>query len=290
VALEKQVENVKARAQAFLTELGKSEPLTRYVLIDPVLRALGWDTEDPSQVRPEFPTESGNPDYALLWEGKPWIMVEAKALGKSLSVAREKGFQYCWKAKVPYYVITDGNAWELHDLREMGGKEIFRVELDQVSAGEAARALLALWRPALPNLEMAPHPVVTSERSNRPQIGFSLLDLEGKMKRGEIPSGSPPPKRLVFPDGQERELRSWRDLLLAVVEWRKDKLSAHVPVKWPRTGRSFIARNDAGMRSPRQLGDYWVETHGSASGLVRAVLLVLSILGEDPEAIQVIPR
>lgn len=247
---------------------------------------MGHGRSRPSE--PGFPTESGNPDYALLWEGKPWIMVEAKALGKSLSAATEKGFQYCWKTKVPYYVITDGNAWELHDLREMGGKMIFRVELDPVSAGEAARALLALWRPALPNLEMAPHPVI--KRPKELQIGFSLLALEGKMKRGEMPSESPPPKRLVFPDGQERELRSWRDLFLAVVDWRKDKLSAHVPVKWPRTGRSFIARNDAGMRSQKHLGDYWVETRGSASWLVRAVLLVLSILGEDPEAIQVIPR
>lgn len=114
------IEGVRGRAKEFQTELQKSEALTRYALIDPILCALGWDTADPAQVRPEFATESGNPDYALLWDGKPHIMIEAKALGKTLDVAKDKGFQCCWKNKVPYYVITDGNVWEVHDLWEMG--------------------------------------------------------------------------------------------------------------------------------------------------------------------------
>jgi len=45
--------------------LQNNETLTRYALIDPLLRALGWDTEDPEQVVPEFTTEAGRPDYAL---------------------------------------------------------------------------------------------------------------------------------------------------------------------------------------------------------------------------------
>jgi predicted type IV restriction endonuclease len=42
------IERVKDRAEKSHGELQKSEALTRYVLIDPILRALGWDTEDPS--------------------------------------------------------------------------------------------------------------------------------------------------------------------------------------------------------------------------------------------------
>jgi predicted type IV restriction endonuclease len=45
-------------------------------------------------VRPEFPTETGKPDYALIWEGKPRIMVEAKPLGADLREARLKGINY----------------------------------------------------------------------------------------------------------------------------------------------------------------------------------------------------
>ncbi len=103
--LEKLIEVIAAlqeKIKRFSSEFEKSEVLTRYALVDPMLRALGWDTEDPAQIRPEFSTETGNPDYALLWDGKPYVMVEAKALGKDLGSAKKKGFQYCWENKVPY--------------------------------------------------------------------------------------------------------------------------------------------------------------------------------------------
>ena len=148
------LERVKARIQEHRKILQTSEALTRYVLIDPVLRCLGWDTADPTQVFPEFPTETGGrPDYALLIEGKPHIMVEAKSLGTDLEKALDKGFQYCWRNQVPFYVVTDGNLWIVFDITEMGGKEVAQVCLTETSVGEAARVLLALWRPAMPNVE-----------------------------------------------------------------------------------------------------------------------------------------
>ncbi len=63
------------------------ETRTRYTLIDPVLRALGWDLADPSQVRVEIDidvsTKVKKVDYALYKSGpgeRPWILVEAKRL------------------------------------------------------------------------------------------------------------------------------------------------------------------------------------------------------------------
>jgi len=41
------IERVRERIRRYGGELRRSEALTRYVLVDPVLRALGWDTEDP---------------------------------------------------------------------------------------------------------------------------------------------------------------------------------------------------------------------------------------------------
>ena len=43
--------------------LRQSEALTRYALIDPLLRELGWDTEDPTLVMPEYNTGVGFSDY-----------------------------------------------------------------------------------------------------------------------------------------------------------------------------------------------------------------------------------
>lgn len=284
------IEGVKRRAKEFQAELQKSEALTRYALVDPLLRALGWDTADPAQVRPEFPTESGNPDYALLWEGKPHIMVEAKALGKSLDAAKDKGFQYCWKNKVSYYAITDGNAWEVHDLREMGGKVILRVVLSERSPGEAARELLSLWRPAMPTLAPPPRPLLEEKAPPPPKPPhgtLSLVELEEEMKSGKLPRGSPPPTRIVFPDGTESAIKYWRDLLVAVVEWAGPKLEPQVPIRWPNTGRTYVAKAKEGMRFPKPVGPYWVETNFSALYLVKTASYILSVVGEDRATVRV---
>ena len=287
------VKGVRARIEAFRGDLQKSEALTRYALIDPILRALGWDTADPELVRPEFPTESGSPDYALLVGGVPLLMVEAKALGKNLGTAKDKGFQYCWKNKVSYYVITDGNRWEVHDLREMGGKTILQITLDQGEPGEGARALLALWRPAMPAVELPPPTLARPAEKTLPPTArneLSLLKLEEKMRSGEIPRNTPPPLKVIFPDQSERELKYWRDLFVAVVEWEKGLLADKLPIILPSTGKVKIARDPAGMMAPKPAGPYWVETNASARDLVKHALLATKHAGQDPNSIRVILR
>ena len=58
------VEKLRKRIDAHGDALRQSEALTRYVLIDPLLRELGWDTEDPVLVRPEYREAGGSADYA----------------------------------------------------------------------------------------------------------------------------------------------------------------------------------------------------------------------------------
>ena len=61
-----------------------SELRTKYVLIDPILRALGWDTADPARVKMEFRSSEagGIPDYALFKQRPERLvgLVEAKSL------------------------------------------------------------------------------------------------------------------------------------------------------------------------------------------------------------------
>ena len=80
--LHELIETLQARLDAHASELQKNEALTRYALIDPLLRGLGWDTSDPSQVLVEFRSQNGAADYALLGAGgRPLVIVEAKKLG-----------------------------------------------------------------------------------------------------------------------------------------------------------------------------------------------------------------
>lgn len=75
------VETLRARIDAHGPALRGSEALTRYALIDPLLRELGWDTSDPAQVVPEYSLDKGFfvggkqfADYALLGEEFPTVM------------------------------------------------------------------------------------------------------------------------------------------------------------------------------------------------------------------------
>lgn len=114
------IDKLKNRINEFYDKLSRNEALTRYALIDPFLRVLGWDIENPGEVIPEFTTEAGVPDYALLQNNKLLIFIEAKALGKLKDVDHVKVVSYAVTKGVPYLVITDGDSWLVYDLYRPG--------------------------------------------------------------------------------------------------------------------------------------------------------------------------
>ena len=60
------IETLRVRIGEHGQALSQSEALTRYALIDPLLRGLGWDTGDPAQVIPEYPVSSAGKTRPLL--------------------------------------------------------------------------------------------------------------------------------------------------------------------------------------------------------------------------------
>ena len=80
------VVDLERRIAADGSALRQSEALTRYVLVDPLLRALGWRTDDARQVIPEYRSSAGVADYALFTDASqpPALIIEAKKLGEPL--------------------------------------------------------------------------------------------------------------------------------------------------------------------------------------------------------------
>ena len=64
------VQKLQGRIDSHGPMFRQNEALTRYALVDPLLRALGWDTENPTVVIPEFSTGEGRADYALLTDAE----------------------------------------------------------------------------------------------------------------------------------------------------------------------------------------------------------------------------
>ncbi|MEM4570209.1 MAG: type I restriction endonuclease [Desulfurococcaceae archaeon] len=185
------VKKLRERIDKYRNLLEKNEMLTRYVLIDPLLRALGWDTENPEHVRPEERQEAGVPDYVLYVGEEKIIAIEAKSLGTSLDEKQiiELGFKYGWQNKIPYFIITNGDRWDIYDLREPGGKRVASASISKEDPGGVVLKLLPLWRSLLASQkkiepvkplveEVKERPPVAEEKKPAPRV----LDLEKAKK------------------------------------------------------------------------------------------------------------
>ena len=123
-----------------------NEQATRYALIDPLLAGLGWNLDDPSEVVPEYRLgDSGQKkvDYAMLHDGEPYLLIEAKHLDEPLLRAAEQAGQYALTTRAHYVVLTDGQRWKGYSLGGPGNKHVFSFNVAR--SGSVALDLLWLW-------------------------------------------------------------------------------------------------------------------------------------------------
>ena len=96
---------------------GISEEATKTALVNPLLRALGWDTEDLHQVYPEYSSVGGRVDYALLINDEPRLLIEAKALEANLDVLKPvtQLTTYAVTTGVRWTVLTNGDEYRIYN-------------------------------------------------------------------------------------------------------------------------------------------------------------------------------
>lgn len=107
-----------ANRSVFSHTAGNSELSTRYVLIDPILRALGWDLSDPSQCVVEYRPVPQYPqlrvDYALFGaDGDLAVLIEAKRIDEHTEAPahwEQVGF-YSISELPRVACVTNGEYW-----------------------------------------------------------------------------------------------------------------------------------------------------------------------------------
>ena len=159
------VETLSKRIDEHGAALRQSEALTRYALIDPLLRELGWDTANPALVIPEHRLGAGVADYALVSDGKPMVVVEAKKLDENLHNAASQGITYCISDGIRFFSVTDGRRWEIYETHlpvPIDGKRIVSLDLRGTPATEVCLKAMALWQPSVQqgNVMAAEKPIV----------------------------------------------------------------------------------------------------------------------------------
>lgn len=107
---------VREAAKSYKPQLMKNEAATRAALVDPVLRALGWDVANPDMVEVERTEKHGagiiRADYALFSNNVVKFVIEAKTLSENLLIHRKQVVDYAYGFKISSVFLTDGLIWE----------------------------------------------------------------------------------------------------------------------------------------------------------------------------------
>lgn len=297
--------------------LRNNEALTRTALIDPLLRELGWNIEDPAQVIPEFPTDNNEkPDYVLFTSAGPTMIVEAKSLDSPLH-EKEKAYKksptiqalnYSYNIReTNYFSVTNGRYWEIYDKQRLSDKNKGRISQFNITESPVEAACLkalVLWRPGVevgivspakvplfwqgdestPPAQSPPEP----SGEHPPSTDNDWIPLsEFKHQQGDKP-----PSTLKFPEGKIVEINWWYELVTKTTAQLFENgflNDSHCPIK---RGRRYIVDSSERMLGEAKEirtvhGAVYVKTKNRASNHIKNALAVIERAGQNPTEFKV---
>jgi len=255
------IETLQQRIRDHSATLRENETRTRMALIDPLLQALGWDVSDPSVVTPEYNVSGRWADYALLGpDGKPSATIEAKKLGEPLASHRMQMLNYANASGVEYAGLTDGDHWELYEAfkpSRLEERRIVDVSIVDMQAHQIALQFLPLWwinmvsgQPLVAWDLVATMPAIETELKSpgaKPRLAPSSAAASPVTGWAALSSFNPirgtnPPTSVRFPDGDTREVKNWRYLVVETVKWLWSNgllTESNVPVRYSPNRKRF---------------------------------------------------
>lgn len=117
--LKKFVERIET-----VKDMTQTEEATKMSLIVPFFQLLGYDVFNPLKFCPEYTADVGikkgeKVDYAILSDGKPIILIEAKASNKKLDKHSSQLFRYFVTTPAKFAILTNGIEYKFYtDLDE----------------------------------------------------------------------------------------------------------------------------------------------------------------------------
>ena len=305
--LKETIETLRERIQAHRAYLEGHETRTRQVLIDPMLRVLGWDIENPDSVQLEHTkTKKKWIDYVLMGSKGPIAVIEAKALRKPLDdEATDQVIIYAHRAKIPYMVVSDGDHWRMF---ASGDHTLMEFQLTQDEPYACALQALGMWRPNLASGEPKetakpvlieklaraassadqPEPEPPEPSSNEQQNQDNWVPLESlKIKDKKPPANT----KIKFPSSSTKPIKNWIDIWVSVAEHliENGKISAEkdCPVRKTKKAKTYLLHtkpyNQDGREFPvkKEIGDLWLFTNFSATNAYKTACWLLVEYGKD---------
>ena len=306
-SLLKLVETLRERIDEHGDALRQSEALTRYALIDPMLRELGWDTDDPVQVVPEYRVANNQmADYVLRANDAPAIVVESKKLDEPLQggKALDQGILYSAHTRSGYFLLTDGRRWELYEGRSTDLVESFDL-LDQSPAEVCLRAL-ALWRPSVESGHVGAGSTSATHQPSETGAVPTLAptpwkaDVNNKEWRSlsdwHPVQGEAQPDEIMFPDDSRVKMKYAYSVAVESVRWltRENVLTAsHCPITKDNRGTRNLVTDDPDLlpdqndSDKKKVGALYVGTQYNGHIHVRNARTIIERVCQDPSQFKV---
>ena len=313
--LKATIETLRERIKEHNKYLEGNETRTRQVLINPMLRALGWNVEDPKSVQLEYEIDRKRADYALMKGERPIAVIEAKALGKSLDRPETmQTLNYANSASIPYMALTNGDHWRMLEVFKeapIDDRVLMEFRLTQDELYVCALQALGLWRPNLasgepPKEAATPVMIKPSHDGSMPPTPkpSSGKEVVKPSKNGDwVPLTSlkgekrEKPNAIKFPDSNPKPIKSWVDLLASVAEHliETKKISAqNCPVH--KAGKRYLVHTEPihatgrEFDGKREIGDLWLHTNYKATDIYENSYWLLENFGIDPSTVLVTPN
>ena len=268
------IEELRGRIGTHRGYLTGSEPRTRQLLIDPMLRVLEWDIENPEQVHLEYPVSGGRVDYALMSSGRVVVVIEAKVLGKNLDnlgpgqllkYAKDPDMQ-----QLKLVVITDGDTWIIYSM-ESTSEKVFRIS--QLQPLESAQIAVDLWEQnitvtdsgdtGLSVVSIEEDPITERGTGDEqvtqapPQSGPTNHPPTSGTETGWIPLNKldpewhrPSPKAVRFEDSPEVEVELQKEFFTEVVSWLARETDPEDWHKLPEGPNNVISSDENKFKLP----------------------------------------
>ncbi len=294
------IERLRTRIQISRGELQSGEAVTRYALVDPLLRALGWDTSNPDMVWPEYDFGDGSKaDYVLRVDGKPYMVVEAKSLGTDLADAIDQAVSYCVKEGIDYFAVTNGDRWEIYETPQeitQSPKRLAEFSLVRMPPDEVWMSASRLSREFANGYVLGSggtQPLL-SQVPSEDDADWRTLTAWSRAK------GKHESSEMKFPDGSRAEVHSRTDLVVNTAKWlidndllNDDLLPIASRGSARRGTRMFIVatqpEHESGspMEEPLKVGRYYVDVKECVHGSVGKAKKLMELASQDSSAVKI---
>ena len=116
----------------------QTEEATKMSFIVPLFQILGYDVFNPSEFVPEFTADIGikkceKVDYAILINGEPTILIEAKWCGEKLEKHDSQLFRYFGTSNAKFAILTNGITYrfftDLDEKNKMDERPFLEIDL-----------------------------------------------------------------------------------------------------------------------------------------------------------------